>query len=168
MKTLKFNEQMIAAIRDGRKTQTRRVMYPQPPDGMKFFHLTAGDAHFLCDDGCTTSGFLNVRFPYLGFIDSNLKIEITGYRCERLGDISESDCIKEGIDCLSKDGGLTYKYGIPDKDGLPGNDDIGWHWHEWELNPKAAFKKLWQSIYPTGTKAWRDDLWVWVIDFEVV
>lgn len=97
MKILKFNEQMIAAIRDGRKTQTRRVMYPQPPDGMKFFHLTAGDAHFLCDDGCTTSGFLNVRFPYLGFIDSNLKIEITGYRCERLGDISESDCIKEGM-----------------------------------------------------------------------
>ena len=29
MKPLKFNEQMIAAIREGRKTQTRRVMNPQ-------------------------------------------------------------------------------------------------------------------------------------------
>lgn len=33
---------------------------------------------------------------------------------------------------------------------------------------RPQFEDLWRSIYPTVSKAWRDDLWVWVIDFEVV
>ena len=164
MKILKFNEQMIAAIRDGRKTQTRRVLSIQPPSGFTYDGIEIWSAVFSRDDA-----LLQVHFPFQRYnhIDDETCIRITKFQAEILGDISESDCIKEGIDCLSKDGGLTYKYGIPDEDGLPGNDDIGWHWHEWELNPKDAFKKLWESIYPTGTKAWRNDLWVWVIDFEV-
>lgn len=167
MKTLKFNKQMIEAIRSGRKTQTRRVMNPRPDDSFlfNFASLEIGYASFFnreCDQF--------VYFPYHleTKIDEDLSIVITNFRVERLGDISKEDCLKEGINCLSKDGGLTYKYGIPDKDGLPGNDDFGWRWNQWELEPKAAFKKLWNSIYPTGEKAWREDLWVWVVDFEVV
>ena len=164
MKTLKFNEQMIAAIKSGRKTQTRRVMNPQPQPGYSYDGIDIWSSVFSNDEA-----LLQVHFPFQRYnhIDNETVIRITEFRAEHLGDISKEDCMKEGIGCLSKDG-ETYKYGITDKDGLPGNDDFGWHWNQWELEPKAAFKKLWNSIYPTGEKAWRDNLWVWVIDFEVV
>lgn len=135
MKTLKFNEQMIAAIRDGRKTQTRRVMNPQPNE-MNLICFYGFNAQFEHE-----GGFLFVRYPYekRTKIADDLEIETTGIRCERLGDISESDCIKEGIgSALTRD------------------------------LKRPQFEALWRSIYPTGAKAWRDDLWVWVIDFEVV
>jgi hypothetical protein len=125
MKTLKFNEQMIAAIRDGRKTQTRRVMKPQPNE-MNLICFFGFNAQFH-----NAAGSLFVRFPYKARhkIADDLEIEITGIRCGRLGDISESDCIKEGI-------------------GSAITRDL----------KKPQFKALWQSIYPTGAKAWRDDL----------
>jgi hypothetical protein len=91
-------------------------------------------------------------------------LQITEIKVERLQEISEEDAKAEGITCLSKDGGTTYKYGIPDADGLPGNDDSGWHWSEWEVNPKEAFKKLWESI--NGTGSWNANPWVWAISLE--
>ena len=165
MTLLKFNEQMVQAIKDGRKTQTRRVMTPQPQPGFSYDGIDIWSAVFSNE-----KALLLVHFPFQrhNHIDNETVIRITEFRAERLGDISESDCIKEGLGCLSKDGGLTYKYGIPGKDGLPGNDDFGWAWSKWTTEPKDAFKKLWNSIYPTGEKAWREDLWVWVIDFEVL
>ena len=99
---------------------------------------------------------------------SRITLEITNVRVERLQDISDKDAIAEGFKCLSKDRGQTYKYGIADKDGFPGNDDFGWQWSEWESKPKAAFKKIWKSIYPTGVGSWDANPWVWVITFKRV
>lgn len=94
---------------------------------------------------------------------SRITLEITGVRVERLNEISEADAIAEGLKTLSKDGGQTYKHGIPDVDGLPCG--AGWKWADWEVCPRAAFKKLWEST--CGPNSF-DDKWVWAIEFRRV
>ena len=97
---------------------------------------------------------------------SRITLEVTDVRVERLQAISDADARAEGLRCLSKDGGVTYKHGIPDRDGLPGTDDDGWPWHEWEVDPRAAYRKLWESI--NGAASWVSDPWVWVLGFRRV
>lgn len=93
-----------------------------------------------------------------------LFLKITDIRVERLQEINEADTIAEGLKILSKDYGKTYKYGIADADGLPGNDDHGWHWPEWEVNHLDAVKKLWTKI--NGPESWEANPWVWVVSFQ--
>jgi len=95
-----------------------------------------------------------------------LLLEITDIRIERVQDISEDDALSMGLSRLTKDGGRTYKYGLPDKDGLPGNDDYGWHWSEWDADHKVAFARYWESMQGKG--AWDRNDWVWVIEFKKV
>jgi hypothetical protein len=47
-----------------------------------------------------------------------------------------------GLTCLSKDGGRTFKWGMADRDGWPGTDDIGWPWYRWEVDPAKAIDRL--------------------------
>lgn len=97
---------------------------------------------------------------------SRILLEITGVRVERLQDISEQDAVFEGLKALTKDDGKTIKYGIPDNDGYPGNDDIGWHWCDWHVSPILAYKRLWESI--NGKGSWVLNPWVWVIEFKLI
>lgn len=91
-------------------------------------------------------------------------LTITQSTPERIQDISEEDAKREGMVALSKDGSL-YKYGIPDRDGLPGNDDDGWHWKDWNADPRVAFHRLWDSINPDHQVA--DNGWTWAVGFNV-
>ena len=91
-------------------------------------------------------------------------LQVTDRNVERLQDITEQDAKAEGLACLTKDGGITYKYGIPDTDGLPGNDNYGWHWHEWEVDPRKAFRRLWEKI--NGPDSWEANPWDWVVSFK--
>lgn len=95
-------------------------------------------------------------------------IKFTDVRVERLKEISNVDCHNEGLKSLSKDNGRTYKFGIPDSDGLPGNDDYGWHWSEWCTQQRAAFRKLWDSINTDRGFAWDSDPWCWVYVYELI
>lgn len=95
---------------------------------------------------------------------SRINLEITRVRVERLQDISEADAMAEGLKLLSKDGGRTYKYGITDRDGLPGTDDHGWPWKHFELSAKAAYRRLWESI--NGPGSWDANPLVWVVEFR--
>lgn len=95
---------------------------------------------------------------------SRITLEITGVRVERLQDISEQDAIAEGLKAVTKDGGRTIKYGIPDKDGLPGADDDGWEWRDWQVDPRQAYRHLWEVLYGPGS--WDANPWVWVIEFQ--
>ncbi|BAS55290.1 hypothetical protein LBWT_11960 [Leptolyngbya boryana IAM M-101] len=97
---------------------------------------------------------------------SRITLEITDIRVERLQSISEEDAIAEGLTALSKDG-QTVKYGIPDRDGLPGDDDYGWHWSRWCIDPCKAYQHLWDSINGK-TYPWERDPWVWVVQFKRV
>lgn len=96
---------------------------------------------------------------------SRILLDKTNVRVERLNDISTDDAIAEGLKALTKDGSLI-KYGIPDLDGHPGNDNHGWHWRHWDADPKRAFRKLWESI--NGQESWDLNLFVWAIEFKIV
>lgn len=141
-----FNAPMVRAILEGRKTQTRRLS----KDTDKVF--PKNDKYFVGNR--------------LSINGSDDLIEITSVRLEKLQDISEEDAIAEGLKALIKDNGQTIKYGIPDADGLPGKDDFGWPWMEWNASPALAYKKLWEQIYGPG--AWDKNPWVWVIEFKRV
>ncbi len=95
---------------------------------------------------------------------SRLILGVTAVRTERLNDISEADARAEGLSTLTKDGGQTWKFGIPDRDGRPGEDDDGWHWSEWNVDPRKAYRLLWESI--NGPGSWDANPWVWVIEFR--
>lgn len=99
---------------------------------------------------------------------SRIHLEVVSVRVQRLQDISEEDAMAEGLSCLSKDGGRTYKYGIPDRDGLPGSDDDGRHWSDWNTDPRIAFRTLWDSINADRGHGWETNPWVWVVEFKKV
>lgn len=92
-------------------------------------------------------------------------LEITGVQVERLQDIDSLDAKAEGLKAITKDGSLI-KWGIPDRDGLPGEDDDGWHWRKWQADPRKAFADLWESI--NGKGSWEENPWVRALTFKQV
>jgi len=96
---------------------------------------------------------------------SRILLEVQEVRVERVQDITEEDAKAEGLKCLTKDGGITYKYGVAERDGWPGPK--GWEWDKWEVSPIAAFAKLWDSINKKKPgRTWANNPWVWVITFR--
>lgn len=82
-------------------------------------------------------------------------IKITSIRAERLQDISEEDCLKEGIQ--KHLGGYKTNYRQPDaKSYLDG--------YSW--TPQEEYKALIDKINGKGT--WESNVWVWVYDFELI
>lgn len=74
-------------------------------------------------------------------------IKITSVHAERLQNISNEDCIREGI---VFDGALY----------INGFDKIQY------IEPRAAYKALINSI--NGKNTWDNNPWVWVYDYELV
>jgi len=77
-------------------------------------------------------------------IDSRILLEITEVRVERLQDISEADCVAEGM-----------------KPAQPDDDDTR-HMY----SPKWAYEVLWDQI--NGNGAWAANPWVWAVSFRVL
>jgi hypothetical protein len=95
---------------------------------------------------------------------SRIDLEIVGVRVERLQEITHEDAIAEGLAAITKDYGITHKFGIPDRDGYPGTDNTGWPWEQWQISPVDAFQNLWTKINGAGT--WAANPWVWVVEFK--
>lgn len=99
---------------------------------------------------------------------SRISLVAMEVRVQRLQDISEGDARAEGLAAITKDG-QTVKYGKPDRDGLPGTDDEGWPWQEWDVDPRKTYARLWNHINGRRTGcAWDANPWVWALTFRRV
>lgn len=174
-----FRGSMVKAILDGRKTQTRRVVKPQPDGvtagGIPYRHVshqvvdevkritytithTPNGSPYIerikCPYGTPGDRLWVRRKPDLSFAwkkaDAFLWLEITNVRVERLQDISGADCGAEGI--------------VP-------NGDPNWHRdlvggvHAEVRAIREAFADAWDDT--NGKKhPWSSNPWVWVIEFR--
>lgn len=188
-----FNSEMVKAILDGRKTQTRRVVkseliieqaefecgnrpnviqsepslqywtenscpfgqvgdhlwvretwyqkgtvgrtYPDDDEYQFFGHRQA--AYVADGDAPKDWTFKKRPSIHMPRWACRLILEITNIRIERLNDISEADCVKEGIgSALLRD------------------------------CKRPKFMQLWESI--NGTGSWDKNPWVWVVEFKVI
>ena len=99
------------------------------------------------------------RFMYKSL--ARIWFEITGIRVERVQDISEKDCEKEGIRGYEAHGGgthfnpVTLYPAFPEKGG-------GFR------TAKEAFEVLWDSINAKRGYGWDKNPWVWVIELRKV
>lgn len=92
------------------------------------------------------------------------QIRITGIKCERLQDISDEDCLKEGIfvNEYFGNGKKCHHYGF---DGFF-NGTEGWFARGWFDTPREAFAALIDKVSGRGT--WASNPWVVAYEFELV
>lgn len=92
------------------------------------------------------------------------QIRITGIRCEKLQDISDADCLKEGIfvNEYFGNGKKCHHYGF---DGFF-NGTEGWFARGWFDTPREAFAELIDKVCRKGT--WASNPWTMVYEFELV
>lgn len=164
-----FNAEMIEAILAGRKTQTRRPVEPQP---ISLARSTAGTARWELVDGdwgvrwsadYPASWAIGHRCPYgqpsdilkvrlatdgrempMNTENGRLRLRVTAVRVERLQEIDEDDAIKEGVDEVSI-------ADVPRQATWSRRDD---------------FAQLWDFFYADRGLGWKQDPWVWVLEFE--
>jgi len=87
-------------------------------------------------------GYPSIHMPRWA---SRISLEITGFRVERLNDISENDAFCEGTGYRDIDGTSHHAGGHPSYS-------------------TGAFKSLWESI--NGPGSWDLNPWVWVVEFK--
>ncbi len=84
-------------------------------------------------------------------------IEITDVRFERLQDISDEDCMKEGV-LLDESAPKCYRPFYTFKGSLDGDTPVGWH------TPREAFASLIDKVSGKGT--WGRNPWVMAYTFR--
>lgn len=190
MKKIMFNDKygLTQAVLEGRKTQTRRIVYTQNGfvvfDGEDFQlkKLDNGQALLtLCNNEFKTANYkigeevaIAQRYSDIAdthgqelaqqpgwknkmFVRADLMahhIRITNIRVERLQDISEEDCLKEGIwrgDNVGLEGTTYWYHGLANSSFR---------------TAKEAYAAIINRISGKGT--WESNPWVFVYDFELV
>ena len=146
-KPILFSAPMVAALLDGRKTQTRRLFVPPLRDFK--LRYAPGDRFWVKETtaihpGIGWFGYIHGPNPvsieelkdagakiipsiFMKREDSRLTLEITGVKVEKLGDISEIDAVAEGVGSVTE------------------------------------FIDLWTSIH----KSWEPERWIYALQFRV-
>lgn len=170
MKKIMFNDKLglTQAVLEGRKTQTRRFVPEGTPLGcyaetVKYVQYKEGEIvavaqsyktvadldHYFCIPD--SKGFFNKMFVKAKYMPHRIKI--TNVHVERLQDISDADCLKEGVEKLKWEHSNEFYYMTK---ATP---------HRYNL-AKDAFSSLINKICGKGT--WERNPWVFVYDFELV
>lgn len=207
-KPIIFSAPMVRAILEGRKTQTRRIVWSKSTDYAEITENEAGelwpwretedgeDFWYPCPYGQpgvriwvkesfspiypqdpVYNGGQPIEYDYAAtYTDggrlgdsigikkswkssrymprraSRITLETTAVRVERLQDISEDDCLAEGI-------GQVIREGMPSIQQCGEYDSI-------DIDLVSEYSKLWESI--NGSGSWDENPWVWVVEFRRV
>ncbi len=209
MKPILFSSEMVRAILEGRKTQTRRVVKPQPEkcgDGWIYNNVHFADdaqmqSHLFHDiygnykcpyggvysDGTGDTLWVRETWASHKYMDdtkpseftvgaqmlpvwyradnvqndergrwrpsifmprwaSRITLRVVDVRVERVQDISDEDCINEGM----------WMYSPNNVGPAP------------EILSRGDFAELWDFINARRGHAWDTNPWVWVVEFEEV
>ena len=106
------------------------------------------------------SGFFNKMFVKADLMPHHIKI--TGIKVERLQDISDEDCLKEGIvrqEVISDESPLIYAY-----DAFL-NGENGYFASQWFKNPKEAFAVLIDKV--SGKGVFQSNPYVFAYQFRL-
>lgn len=90
------------------------------------------------------------------------QIRITGIRAERLQDITEADCLREGIEY---EAGRVAPYGFYGRAYITGQGTMKQS-SSWFSTPQNAFRKLIGKVCGAGT--WDENPYVYVYEFELI
>lgn len=185
MKKIMFNDKygLTDAVLEGRKTMTRRIVpqsvvdnyiYDTDPTIIDAARFEIGEVvaiaqsyksifekslnyalpryHWL-DDHIDEKGFENKMFVKAGEMPHHIKI--TDIKVEKLQNISDEDCLKEGI----------FEWGDPfHEDRVEDFGFFGATKHY--LTPKEAFAALIDKVSGKGT--WENNPWVFVYEFDLI
>lgn len=89
------------------------------------------------------------------------QIRITSVRAERLQDISDEECLREGVGVSATDNLVGFPIAIPFNYYI-GRDEKGYRY----VTPREAFSVLIDKISGRGT--WQSNPYVWVYEFELL
>lgn len=169
-KPILFTTAMVKAILRGNKTQTRRLAKDKTSikendtyyvretfckDGDRIIYRASVCSKWDIPDGCKWKPSL-----FMPKDIARIFLQIKEVRTENLQDISEEDCIKEGIREVEYfDGNYTKKTGYvnPKREPL---DYVVF------ITAKEAFQDLWEQI--NGKESWESNPKVNVISFSVL
>ena len=151
---IKFSDEMLAAVIDGRKTQTRRLIEPQPEvteDSLRELGAWQ-DGYTLSEQVCAAWRHMGDDCPYgkagdvipFAVKDGNIKgkIEIVDVWLQRVQDAGDNDFKAEGY---------------PLERELTGGSADAFCW----------FRHLWDSVSKPEFN-YQANPWVWVITFKQI
>jgi hypothetical protein len=178
-----FSGPMVRALLDGSKTQTRRIVKPQPfredymaeenvrrhfatlgPYGQPGDRLWVRESYADIgprlayradqDDGAHCKVTKWTPSIHMFRADSRILLEIVWVRVERLNDCSAADAVAEGIRRV----GPGFERWHPDPADVDHTGST--------QDPVLAYRGLWESI--NGAGSWAANPWVWVVEFKRV
>ena len=164
LKPILFNTEMVRAILDGYKTETRRVIKQVSPDAKELDTLWPKPPYCIGD-------YLYVRETYCQLdIDHVINGEKYIYKADCT---AESECVrihmpKEAARLFLKVENVSIER-LQDIDlESVHNEGINHHLMYDDGSEMEEFAELWDSTTSDPQCKWENDPWVWVIQFKVV
>lgn len=122
----------------------------------RYYYVVSSGCDIPVDGMDRTPGWRNKMFVRADLMPH--QIRITGIKCERLQDISDEDCLKEGINASNSHEigyGISWVYEI-----------YGFASKLVYYTPREAFAELIDKVSGRGT--WASNPWVVAYEFELV